>query len=265
MTTERSPDPFSPPYGPAMPPAPGADRPGDARAPSSITRREAIQRVTALLGGIALVGGPGLLTGCRDDRRPAVDDVIVEFTAEQIAFLDEIAETILPETHTPGARAAETGVFMALMVRDVYHPEDQQLFLDGMERVEQECERMHRVGFMQATPEQRLALLERLDREAKEHMDSRDRARRERDAAEADAYLPDQRQEGAVEGDAGAAAAITADTPAHYFRMMKELALLGYFTSEIGYTQAMRWLETPGRYEPCAPYTAGETIWASHP
>ena len=34
------------------------------------------------------------------------------------------------------------------------------------------------------------------------------------------------------------APAITADTPAHYFRMMKELALLGYFTSEIGCTQA---------------------------
>ena len=40
----------------------------------------------------------------------------------------------------------------------------------------------------------------------------------------------------------------------HYFRLMKELALLGYFTSEIGYRQAqMRYVETPGRYGPCAP------------
>jgi glucoside 3-dehydrogenase (cytochrome c) hitch-hiker subunit len=54
------------------------------------------------------------------------------------------------------------------------------------------------------------------------------------------------------------------DTPAHYFRMMKELALLGYFTSEIGYTKAMRYAETPGRFEPCVPYTPGETAWAPH-
>ena len=39
----------------------------------------------------------------------------------------------------------------------------------------------------------------------------------------------------------------------HYFRLIKELALLGYFTSEIGYRQAMRYVETPGRYGPCAP------------
>jgi hypothetical protein len=52
--------------------------------------------------------------------------------------------------------------------------------------------------------------------------------------------------------------------PAHYFRMMKELALLGYFTSEIGCTQALRYVESPGRFDPCIPYTAGEPAWASH-
>ena len=46
--------------------------------------------------------------------------------------------------------------------------------------------------------------------------------------------------------------------------MMKELALLGYFTSEIGATQALRYTETPGRYDPCIPYTPGEKAWAAH-
>ena len=46
--------------------------------------------------------------------------------------------------------------------------------------------------------------------------------------------------------------------------MMKELALLGYFTSEIGYTQAQRYEETPGQWIPCAPYTKGEPAWAPH-
>ena len=52
--------------------------------------------------------------------------------------------------------------------------------------------------------------------------------------------------------------------PAHFFRMMKELALLGYFTSEIGCTQAMRYVETPGRFDPCVPYKTGEPAWAAH-
>ena len=87
------------------------------------------------------------------------------------------------------------------------------------------------------------SLLEALDREQKAAMEARD-AR-------------------ATHARAGGAAA-PADAPAHYFRMMKELALLGYFTSEIGYTQAMRYVESPGRFDPCAPHTPGEKIWASH-
>ena len=46
--------------------------------------------------------------------------------------------------------------------------------------------------------------------------------------------------------------------------MMKELTLLGYFTSEIGCTQALRYAETPGHYEPCVPYLAGQPAWAEH-
>lgn len=60
------------------------------------------------------------------------------------------------------------------------------------------------------------------------------------------------------------AAEAAGDEPAHYFRMLKELALLGYFTSEIGYTRAMRYIEAPGRFDPCAPYAPGDKSWASH-
>ena len=52
--------------------------------------------------------------------------------------------------------------------------------------------------------------------------------------------------------------------PVHFFRMMKQVALFGYFTSEVGATQAMRYVETPGRYDPCAPYKPGDKAWARH-
>ena len=41
---------------------------------------------------------------------------------------------------------------------------------------------------------------------------------------------------------------------------MKELALLGYFTSEIGYTKAMRYVESPGRFDPERPARARRSV-----
>lgn len=194
-----------------------------------ITRREAILRVSAMLGGAALVGQSAMLAGCV--REPADGEPgeprQSRFTDADVRLLDEIAETILPETRTPGAKAAGVGPFMAMMVTDTYDDGEQQVFREGMQALDEACREMHGESFLAATPEQRLALLEKLDAEQLHHMRTR-------------------------------------GAPAHYFRMMKELTLLGYFTSEIGYTQAMRYVETPGRYEPCVPYESGDKAWAPH-
>jgi hypothetical protein len=190
-----------------------------------VTRREAIRRVSALFGGVALVGQGAWLAGCVTGARAGSE----LFSAVDVALLDEIADTILPETKTPGAKAAGVGPFIAMMVADTYDPGEQRMFVAGLATLESESRSQNGGGFMASSPAQRLALLERLDREAVEYM----------------------RQPGA------------ADRP-HYFRMLKELTLLGYFTSEIGYTQAMRYVETPGRFEPCITYTAGDKAWAPH-
>jgi hypothetical protein len=214
--------------------------PTDAESDLLISRREAIRRVGALLGGAAFVGGPGLLAAY-EKASPPVEGALGEFTAAQIAFLDEIAETILPATKTPGAKAAKTGAFMALMVTDSYSPAEQKIFHDGMRKVDDEMRRANKVSFMDATPQQRTTVLTALDHEQKRVMDARVTEAR----------------------DANSEAGGTV-RPAHYFRMMKELALLGYFTSEIGYTKAMRYIETPGRFDPCIPYSPGEPAWAAH-
>jgi len=239
-----------------------------------IHRREAIRRVGMMLGGITFVGGSGLLTACERGRPAASNQPIGQFTIDDIAFLDEVAETMLPETKTPGAKAANTGAFMALMVTDTYKPEDAQIFRDGMRTLDALCFQTNKASFVAAKPEQRLALLEKVDREAKSYMDLRSAARKSRHAADSvkksadpnasDKRLPDQRQQAAATTESNPAPAITADPPAHYFRMMKELAMLGYFTSEIGCTQALRYVEMPGRFDPCVDYKPGERAWAGH-
>ncbi|HEX6259483.1 MAG TPA: gluconate 2-dehydrogenase subunit 3 family protein [Woeseiaceae bacterium] len=190
----------------------------------AITRREAILRVSAMLGGVALVGQSAMLAGCTLERPNTA-----AFSEDDIAFLDEIAETILPETGTPGAKAAGVGPFIAMMVVDTYDDREQVVFRRGLETLDNECRDMHGVGFMSATPDQRLTLLEKLDAEQLQYMRTAKK-----------------------------------DEPAHYFRMLKELTLLGYFTSETGYTRAMRYIETPGRFDPCTPHTPGEKTWAAH-
>jgi hypothetical protein len=190
-----------------------------------VTRREAIRRVSALLGGAVLIGQGAWLAGCTTSASAASG----LFSESDVVLLDEIADTILPETKTPGAKAAGVGPFIAKMVSDTYDPREQRVFRDGLETLERESRKQNGGGFMASSPAQRLALLERLDREAIEYM----------------------RQPG------------SSDRP-HYFRMMKELTLLGYFTSEIGYTQAQRYVETPGRFEPATTYTVGDKAWAPH-
>lgn len=245
---------------------------------NTIDRREAVRRVGLLLGGLTFVGGSSLLAACEKERKPvAAGQKVGEFSADDIAYLDEIADTILPTTKTPGAKAARTGAFMALMVTDSYEPKDQQIFRDGMRKLDDASRKANGgKSFMESTPQQRLALLTQIDKEAKQYQDAREAAGH-KPAAPAGAdtskrdttkggeqFLPDQRKEAAKAPDVNPAPAITADAPNHYFRMMKELAMLGYFTSEIGYTQAQRYVESPGRFDPCVPYTPGEKAWAPH-
>src|SRR5437763_9204449 len=215
-----------------------------------ITRREAVLRVTAILGGIALTGGTALITGCRENK------VGQPFTADEIAYLDEIADTILPATSTPGAKAAKTGAFMALMVRDSYNEDDDKVFREGMGKLNDAMKDKYGKTFMEATPQQRLEMLKSLDKQQYDYSEKmKAEARRK-----SDEFLA-ERQQGPPTPQGAKATQIEEAPPSKYFGMMKELALLGYFTSEIGMTQAQRYTEAPGRYDPCIPYD-GKPSWA---
>jgi len=185
-----------------------------------MNRREAVQHISLLLGGTIL--GTNAFVACKSN-----DNKAVRFSDKDVALLDEISNTILPPTKTPGAKAAKVGQFMAVMVNDCYEERDQKIFHDGMKRIEDLSEKEYNDKFTDLKPDQRHAMLVKLDNEQKQAMKT-----------------------------------WKADQPKHYFRLMKELTLLGYFTSEIGCTQARRYIETPGRYDACIPYKKGDKAWA---
>jgi hypothetical protein len=194
--------------------------------PAVLSRRDAILRVSALLGGAALIGQSAFLAGCATGGGLRAG---TRFIASDVALLDEIADTILPETTTPGAKAAGVGPFIAHMVENAYSPDQQRVFHAGYATFDERAARELGMPFLAATASARLVLVERLDREQYDYMRAR--------AAGADP---------------------------HWFRMVKELTLLGYFTSEIGYHQAQRYIETPGSWDPCVPYAPGDRAWAPH-
>jgi hypothetical protein len=96
--------------------------------PSSVdllTRREALRRASPLLGGAALIGESAWPAG---NAGAAPESSSPLFSANEIALLGEIADTILPATSTPGAKATGVGSFIAVMVADVYDAGQQKTF-----------------------------------------------------------------------------------------------------------------------------------------
>jgi hypothetical protein len=189
------------------------------------------------MGG-TVIGADYFLTGCsspakKDEKATASTDAPAAkpkdlLDSGQISFLNEVGETILPATSTPGAKEAQVGSFMAVMVRDCYTPADQKIFLAGLDKLEEACKKQHGKDFMACDAAQRTSLLTALDKEQQ-------------------AFSKNQRK----------------DDPSHYFRMMKQLTLLGFFTSEVGATKALRYLPVPGRYDGNVPYKKGDRAWAT--
>lgn len=190
-----------------------------------LTRREAVRRML-LLAGATMVGSRAFLRG----ENLATWKIGDGFSAADIALLDEIGETILPATDIPGAKEVQIGAFMAMMVTECYTDDEQAEFVAGLQTIDQECQRRFGVGFQQASAEQRTAVAEKFDREA---------------------WAFSQSQ----------SAKSSSPKPVHFFTMFKDLTLLGYFTSEVGCTQAVRYLEVPGAFHGDVPYKSGDPAW----
>jgi hypothetical protein len=190
-----------------------------------MNRRDALSRVALLLGG-TVIGAEFFLNGCTNADKKLGQSV--NFTPDDIAFLDEVAETIIPATDTPGAKAAKVGAFMTVMVKDCYDDKNQKVFLEGMTKLNDASNKKFGNDFMKITPEQRKELLTELDKEQKEYAKNKKK-----------------------------------DEAPHYFTQMKQLTLLGYFTSEPGATQALRYVAVPGRFDACIPYKKGDKAWAT--
>lgn len=177
-----------------------------------MNRREAFQRIALLLGGVALA--PELLARAmsQPENLPSED---------LIKLLDEMAETIIPATDIPGAKAAQVGQFIFQAVETCLPEKRKKRFIEGLENAEAACRRKTGKSFVDCSEAERTALFQQLQSEKP---------------------LPND------------------DVPT-FFTALKMLVLHGYFTSEIGATQALNYDPIPGGWVADMPADESTKAW----
>jgi hypothetical protein len=188
---------------------------------------DAMSRRQAVLRIALLMGGA--LVGSRAllSGQAIAGKTSPAFTDLDRAFLDEIGDTIIPPTDIPGAKAVGIGAFIAMMVTDCYDDRHHAAVREGLVAINDAAVRKFSKSFVACSPPERTELLNAIDAEQRVHGEP------------------------------------PADAPPHYFRMMKQLTVLGFFSSEIGCTRAIRFIEVPGSYNGSYPYKKGDKVWYS--
>lgn len=206
-------------------------------------RREAVLRVAALMGGA--ISAPllsGLLYGCETKTSKTQDTKVTSVVSDKHkAMIEEIAEIIIPATDTPGAKEAKVPEYILIMLADCYPQTDQQRFFKGLDTLDERAKASYGVEFIDCKPKQQLVLLQKEEALAKAERD-------EQNKAKAKATTREEKEK-------------QMDPP--FFSMMKEMTLVGYFTSEPGATKALEYVHVPGRYEACVPLKPGQKGWAT--
>ncbi|WP_232074132.1 gluconate 2-dehydrogenase subunit 3 family protein [Spirosoma aureum] len=211
-----------------------------------MNRRDALMRVAALAGATMTLPALAETLEASATRR-ALTGKPLFFTADQDATVAELADTIIPTTSTPGAKAAKVNEVIDILLKDCYKPEDQQRFLEGLTQTNKLSQDAYGKAFVQLDPAQRIEVVKKLEAEAKQQLAqmASAKAAAKVENSQADLQMPDSKKR---------------YTP--FFTILKDLTLTGYFTSEIGATQALEYVAVPGRYDGCVPLKAGQKAWA---
>ena len=199
-------------------------------------RREALKRTAWIMGGA--VSAPaimGILKGCA--ARPTIDWKPVFLSSDQGALVSQVAEIIIPKTDTPGAKEVGVPGFIDQILKECYKKEDQDKFLSELQAFDDEAKKEYGDPFIELDAEKQAAFVKKVH-----------------DAA----VNADDHETNGNNGNNG-----TSHRP--FILTLKELTMLGYFTSEPGATQVLQYNPVPGAYKGCIPVSEagnGKT-WAT--
>jgi gluconate 2-dehydrogenase gamma chain len=148
----------------------------------------------------------------------------VLFNKAQAGLTETLAEIIIPATDTPGAVDVGVPGFIENMVKDIYTAEQRSDFIEGLNQFDVICQRETGHSFVDLDDQAKLAFATERNRLA----------------------IENEYTEGP-----------------QFFLIFKELTMVGYFTSEVGASQVLRYEPIPGYYDGCVPFEEIGKTWAT--
>jgi Gluconate 2-dehydrogenase subunit 3 len=194
-----------------------------------MNRRDAMNRVALMLG--AAISAPTLLACDRSGKETATitkEDLKAltsfQLTDGQRKIVSSVAEHIIPKTTTVGAIDVGVPAFIEMMIKDCYHSPEQNSFLEGVKGLESQ-------EFLTKTAAEQVAILTKLETETMAEMEARNVTK---------IKVGDNEDKEAMDAKKQAVP---------FWRLMKELTLLGYYTSEGGVNASFDYQPIPGKFE----------------
>jgi hypothetical protein len=155
------------------------------------------------------------------------------FTVEQRRIIAAMAEVVIPRTDTPGAIDAGVPRYIELMVADWLEDSERAIFDAGLREIESRIPAEYGHAFHELSAEEQLAIMEDLE-----------------DAASHSAWY----DFGNVQRE------YVSDAP--FICQLKELTIWGFFTSEKGATQVLRYDPMPMTFDGDIPLSPDDSTWA---
>jgi hypothetical protein len=150
--------------------------------------------------------------------------VLKSLDPRQNATITTISELIIPQTDTPGAKAARVNEFIDLIITEWYDDEEKSVFMTGLTGIDTRARDLFGKDFVDCEAKSQIEILEALDDELAVTRAEPEPRRRRR-------HPPER----------------------NFFFMMKQLTLIGYYTSQIGFEQELHGEIIPSRHAPCVP------------
>ena len=187
-------------------------------------RRDAIKKVALLLGGT--LSAPTLMAMGRWEQSfiQNTEGVLFSLTEMQRKIVAEVAEMIIPKTDTVGAKDAGVPAFIEMMLKDCYYAPEHASFMKGVMALEQS-------KFLDLDETRRTLMLKKIEAETKDMMKARE-VKQTKMGDNEDKEVMKAQAEGLP-----------------FWRLMKELTLLGYFTSEVGTKASFEYVQIPSKLE----------------
>lgn len=189
-----------------------------------MNRRKAIGRFL-LLGGGVLFSYTGIKTYSLF-RQPDLSSL-----KNLLPLIDELAETIIPATDTPGAKEAGVGAFIIKMISDCTDRPSQNKFMSGLSELASYSDRHFNKPFEKCSPQEKTAILDHFEKQGEPRPGLLGKAEHR--------FLGDS-----------------------FFITLKKYTVLGYCTSELGATRALSYDYIPGKFAATV-LLPGQKAWAT--